>query len=69
MMKLEIDRSEKNGFQFTLDGGMLVTLRTDSPQGIQGSVAKAVRGGKIEIVEFHQREGGWTIHEPTTLEM
>lgn len=59
-------RSEPDGFQLEVDDTLL-TLRIDTPEGVQGSLAYK-EDGKTMLVSFHQASSGFTIHDPEELE-
>lgn len=45
----------------------MLTLRTDTPMGIQGSLAFLTPDG-IQAIPFHQTEDGFAIHDLEPLE-
>ena len=42
-------------------GSVMLTLRTDSPMGIHGSLAFFTEDGPV-LIPFHQTEDGFAVH-------
>ena len=48
-------------------GSVMLTLRTDTPMGVQGSLAFFTEDGPM-LIPFHQNEGGFAIHDMEPLD-